>query len=132
MKEVNLKARIKRNMLDILSGKSFRDENSEIIQHLNENGANALVGIQREDGIYTIIGVEKIYYMTPLMTKSDIPIGEFLSILTKNAMTHGKKSTYEFVEISEKNTAWVMNAETMNALWNTMLLLDRVSKSNSH
>ncbi len=45
MKEVNVKARIKRNMLDILSGKSFRDETSEIIQHLNRSGANALVGI---------------------------------------------------------------------------------------
>ena len=67
--------------------------------------------------------------MTPLMTKGDMPIGEFLSVLTKNAMTLGKTSTYEFVKISENNTVWVMNAETMNALWNTMLLLDCVSKS---
>ncbi|RKO72602.1 hypothetical protein D7322_07350 [Sphingobacterium puteale] len=129
MEEANLKARIKRNMLDILSGKSFRDETSEIIKHLNKSDANAFVGIQREDGIYTIIGAEKIYYMTPLMTKGDMPIGEFLSVLTKNAMTLGKTSTYEFVKISENNTVWVMNAETMNALWNTMLLLDCVSKS---
>ena len=129
MEEVNLKARIKRNMLDILSGKSFRDETSEIIQHLNKSDANAFVGIQREDGIYTIIGTEKIYYTTPLMTKGDIPIGEFLSILTKNAMTLGKTSTYEFVKINENSAVWVMNAETMNALWNTMLLLDSVRKS---
>lgn len=133
MKEINIKSRIKRNRLDILAGKSFRDETSEIIQHLNKSDANALVGIQREeDGIYTIIGAEKIYYMTPLMTKGDIPISEFLSILTKNAMKLGKTSAYEFVKISEKSSVWVMNLETMNALWNTILLLHSVNKSNSY
>ena len=125
MKRINIKPRIKRNMLDTLSPEDYRDENSEIIQHLNKS---ELVGIQREDGIYTIIGVKKNYYMTPLMTKGDIQISEFLCVLTKNAMTLGKTSTYEFIKISETVSVWVMNGEVMSALWNTMLLLDSVNR----
>lgn len=123
MKRINLKARIKRNMLDTLSGENYRDENSNIIQYLNNFGADILVGIEREDGVYTLIGTDTIYYMTSLMVQEKISIKDFLYILQETAMTNGKMATYEFIKINKNASVWVMNAQVMNALWNTMLIL---------
>lgn len=128
MKRINLKARIKRNMLDTLSGENYRDEHSEIIQYLNNMGADILVGIEREDGIYTLIGTETIYYMTSLMVQEKLSVKDFLCILQATTMTNGKMATYEFIKINENASVWVMNAQVMNALWNTMLLLDRLDR----
>lgn len=121
MKRINLKARIKRNMLDTLSAENYRDEHSEIIQYLNNLGADILVGIERKDGIYTLIGTETIYYMTPSMVQEKLPIKDFLRILQATAMT---MATYEFIKINKNASIWVMNTQVMNALWNTMLLLE--------
>lgn len=123
MKNINIKARIKRNMLDQLSGNYYRDKNSDIIRHLNSNKRNAIVGIQQEDGIYTIIGDEKIYYKTLLGAEGEILIGDFLKILNETTLRLGKKVEYEFIKINERESVWVMNTQTMLALWNTMLLL---------
>ncbi|MGJ1242938.1 hypothetical protein [Sphingobacterium siyangense] len=93
MNRINLKARIKRNMLDTLSAENYRDEHSEIIQYLNNLGADILVGIERKDGIYTLIGTETIYYMPPSMVQEKLPIKDFLCILQATAMTNGKMAT---------------------------------------
>lgn len=80
-------------MLDTLSGENYRDENSDIIQCLNNFGADILVGIEREDGVYTLIGTDTIYYMTSLMVHEKISIKDFLYILQETAMTNGKMAT---------------------------------------
>jgi len=108
-------------MLDTLSAENYRDEHSEIIQYLNNLGADILVGIERKDGIYTLIGTETIYYMTPSMVQEKLPIKDFLRILQATAMT---MATYEFIKINKNASIWVMNTQVMNALWNTMLLLE--------
>lgn len=123
MKNINIAARIKRNMLDQLSGKYYRDKNSDIIRHLNSDKRNAIVGIQQEDGIYTIIGDEKIYYKTLSGAEGEILIGDFLKILNETTLRLGKKVEYEFIKVNEWESVWVMNTQTMLALWNTMLLL---------
>lgn len=123
MKNINIKARIKRNMLDQLSGKHYRDESSDIVRDLNSNKKDALVGIQREDGIYTIIGVEKIYYRTPTGVDGEIFISDFLKILNEITLRFGKTVEYEYMKINEFESIWVMNSQTLNALWNTMLLV---------
>ena len=51
-------------------------------------------------------------------------MGIFLTILRENALLNGKREKYEFVKVSEGSFVWVMNSEVMNALWNTMLLLE--------
>ena len=112
-------------MLDTLAGINYRDKNSAVIQHLISAGKPALVGIQQEDGIYTALGYEKVYYSTASGTEEEIIIGDFLPILTKNAMSNGKTANYEFIQINEKDSAWVMNIHVMNALWNTMFLLHK-------
>lgn len=111
-------------MLDTLSAENYRDEHSEIIQYLNNLGADILVGIERKDGIYTLIGTETIYYMTPSMVQEKLPIKDFLCILQATAMTNGKMAIYEFIKINKNASIWVMNTQVMNALWNTMLLLE--------
>lgn len=124
MKKNNVNARIKRNMLAELSGNYFRDENSDFIIHLNRGRKDAIVGIQREDGVYTIIGNGKVYYLTLSGIENEISINEFLDILSLEALSKGKSHNYEFIKVKDNESIWIMNAETMNALWNTMLLFD--------
>lgn len=123
MKKINIKARIRRNKLDSLAGESYRAENSEIVQYLNSKNKKAILGIQREDGIYTIIGEEYIYYSTKSGIEGSIENKYFLDILSKNATSLGKSGDFEFIKVNEKYYVWLQNAETMNALWNTILLL---------
>lgn len=111
-------------MLAELSGSYFKDENSDFIIHLNSGGKDALVGIQREDGVYTVIGNEKIYYLTLSGIESEISINEFLDILSRETLSKGKSYKYEFIKVKANESIWIMNADTMNALWNTMLLFD--------
>jgi hypothetical protein len=127
MKKVNLKARIRRNMLDKLAGNYYLDEDSGLITHLNSLKKGALVGIQRADGVYTVIGEESIYYLTPSGVEGELAIEDFLSILQKNALSLGKTAPYEFVALNEQALIWVLNAQVLNALWNTLLLLHGAS-----
>lgn len=117
-----VKARIKRNKLIDLAGDHFRDEHSEIVQLLKGRGYDALLGIQREDGVYTIIGEKALYYSTATGFEGTIALEDFKAILTRNAMSKGKSAVYEYVKIDESSEVWVKNAYTMNALWNTMLM----------
>jgi hypothetical protein len=128
MKSINLQARIKRNMLDKLSDNYYVAEHSSIITQLNAVNKPALVGIQREDGIYTIIGPENVYYSTPSGTEGEIVIGDLLNVLRENAWRLGKTAKYEFVALNGTDVIWVMNPHVMNALWNTLLLLAGPSK----
>ncbi|WP_044000386.1 hypothetical protein [Hymenobacter swuensis] len=100
------------------------DEQSPLVQHLNQTNRDALVGIQRADGVYTVIGQEHVYYATPAGAAGAIAIADLLTILRKNALRLGKRAPFEFVEINETDCIWVMNSQVMNALWNTLLLLE--------
>jgi hypothetical protein len=130
MKKININARIRRNKLDLLAGESYRDENSEIVKYLNRVNKKALLGIQRTDGIYTIIGEEYTYYSTDLGVEDSIKHVHFLAILSTNAMRIGKAGNFEFIKVNERDSIWLKNAETMNALWNTILLLASVVPSS--
>lgn len=124
MKNINIKARIKRNRLDELAGEFYRDETSFIVKELNDKNRKALLGIQSDDGKYTILGEESVYYRTSSGFEGEIPYAMFLKILTENAWSLGKTGDFEVVKISEKDSIWVLNAATMTAMWNTILLLD--------
>ncbi|GAA4034868.1 hypothetical protein GCM10022409_19180 [Hymenobacter glaciei] len=110
-------------MLDKLSGTYYVAEHSAIIKQLNAVHKHALVGIQRADGIYTIIGSENIYYSTSFGVEGEISIKDFLNILRENALRLGKTAKYEFIAINDRDVVWVMNPQVMSALWNTLLLL---------
>ncbi|KIA95228.1 hypothetical protein OC25_07910 [Pedobacter kyungheensis] len=122
MKNINIKARIKRNKLEELADTCFRTEGDEIIEKFNRRNIKVFVGIQRYDGIYTILGAKSAYYLTDGIEK-EIPFKDLLSFLTINALKNGKHYNYEFLEISDNNNIWVKDIQTMNALWNTILLL---------
>lgn len=123
MKSINIKARIKRNKLDQLAGTCFRDENDEIVKKFNLYNTKAFLGIQRDDGIYTILGDKSAYYSTDQGVEKQITLEDLLELLSSNALKRGKHNHYEFLEISESNSMWVKDTQTMNALWNTILLL---------
>jgi hypothetical protein len=115
-----LKSKIKRNSLEIYAGIYFRDDTSQIVNSLNEQGKSALFGIEREDGVYTIIGEEFVYYSTILGINEEIPLNNFSEILHINALKKGKEGKFEFIKIND-NLVWLYNKSTMNALWNIIL-----------
>jgi len=120
-----LKARIKRNNLEDYAGHYFRDETSQIVDTLNHNGKEALVGIERGDGVYTIIGKNYVYYSTGSGTNGEIPLDVFSNILSANGINKGKGSEFEYVKINEKNEfVWLYNKSTMESMWNIILWLE--------
>lgn len=125
MKKSIFNARIKRNDLITEAGIYFRDEDSELIRHLNSIGKKALVGIEREDGIYTILGEQYVYYKTEKGETGEIFIKNFNDILGKNARSKGKRGDFEYVQINDNQTVWLLNIFVMNALWNTILFLEK-------
>lgn len=126
MEKLNIKARIKRNNLDKLTDKYYQDEDSDFIKYLNSINKKALVGILRDDGLYTVIGCECIYYSTITGVNAEIPHSLFLEILKDNALNQGKNGQFEFIHINEQDSIWLMNAQTMNAIWNTVLFVSKV------
>jgi hypothetical protein len=77
--------------------------------------------------VYTVLGEESIYYLTPSGVEGEIAIEDFLAILRKNALALGKTARHEFVALPERELIWVMNGQVMSALWNTLLLLNGAS-----
>jgi len=122
-----LKSRIKRNNLQEYAGQYFRDDSSSIITTLNKDGKQALVGIEREDGVYTIIGRKFVYYSTEHGFKGEIPIKKFSNILNFNAINKGKKGNLGYVEINEKkDIVWLYNRATMESLWNLIIWIENL------
>ncbi|WP_185226183.1 hypothetical protein [Chryseobacterium indologenes] len=74
MKPINIKARIKRNKLDIVAGKNYRNEESEIVKYLRKTNKDAILGIENENGLYTILGEEKVYYRNKNGVEGDISL----------------------------------------------------------
>lgn len=123
MKLSILKARVKRNNLIDLAGEFYRDESSRIVADLKQKKKNALLGIQKDDGIYTILGIDSIYYKTLLGKKGVVSFDEFLFTLKKITLEKGKSFNYEFIELNNGDFIWVLNSRCMTALWNTILYL---------
>src|SRR5690606_26961613 len=121
MKEINISARIRRNGLIELAGEFYCDPNSQIVKELNKKNKSALLGIQRDDGIYTVIGEESVYYLTNAGIEREISHPKLLEILKNSALKIGKKAEFEYVNINDQDSIWVLNGPTMNALWNTIL-----------
>lgn len=126
MKTSILKSKIKRNNLEEYAEQYFRNETSQIVSSLNNEGKSALFDIEREDGIYTIIGEKSVYYTAASGNKGEITLNEFSEILHHNAMQKGKGGNFEFLQINNQgDQLWLYNRETMNALWNIVLWINR-------
>lgn len=127
-----LKARVSRNKFDEYAGGFFRDDNSQIVKELNTRNKKAILGIQRDDGVYTILGEEFVYYQTVSKIEGEISLAEFLKIMGNYARSIGKTTVFEFefIKINNRDSVWVFNTETMLAMWNLMQMLhqDSVSK----
>ncbi len=126
MKENIIEARIKRNGLVGLAGDHYRDVSSQIIKDLKSCGKSPIIGIQRNDNVYTIIGEKYVYYLTETGAEGQISHEGLLEILRKNALKLGKTGNFQFVKINEYDSIWVLNVETMNAMWNTILLFTAI------
>ncbi|MBE8725829.1 hypothetical protein [Flavobacterium hungaricum] len=120
-----LKSKIKRSNLKEYSGDYFRDDSSQIVVFLNKEGKSALFGIQKEEGIYTIVGKKSVYYSTIFSNPKEIPLSSFSEILHQNALKRGKGVEFEFLQLNDnEDSVWLHNQETMNALWNIILWIN--------
>lgn len=136
MKTSVLKAKIKRNKLVDYAGPYFRDDTSQIVSALNAEGKSALCGIQREDGVYTIIGEQFVYYLTSSGKRGEISLKEFSDELHEKGCRIGKgylqfKFMYKNIVMSNKDKVWLHNSNTMFSLWNTILWLEKIPDAQS-
>lgn len=126
-----LNARIRRSNLKEYSKNYFRDDTSQIIINLNEEGKQALVGIQKENEVYTIIGEKYVYFSTCLKAKGEIPLRTFSNILYNNSIKKGKLfSRYKYVKINNNQRVWLNNKLTMSAILNIILWLEKSQENN--
>lgn len=117
-----LKSKIKRSNLKQYAGNYFRDDSSQIVCFLNNEGKSALFGIQRQDGLYTIIGEKSVYYSTVSGNIGEVSLDEFSKMLHHNALEKGKGGKFEFLQVDDQESfVWLNNKETMTALWNIIL-----------
>ncbi len=127
MKSNYLKERIKLNRLEKHAGKHFVDESSKIINILIKENKKALLGIQKNDDIYTILGEKYVFYSTLSGNKGKVTLSEFSDTLHDNALKKGKiLARYKYVTI-DNDKIWLKNKSTMKSLWNTILWLEKAS-----
>lgn len=119
-----LNAKIKRNNLEEYAGEYFRDNNSQIVLDMKKSGDDALFGIEKENGVYTIIGEKYAYFSTPLGKNQKISLERFSKFLHSNAMNKGKKARYEFLDFENEHEVWVLNINVMSAFLNIILWLE--------
>jgi hypothetical protein len=124
-----INARIKRNGLIEFAGLFFRSNESDIVRNLNSTGKKAILGIQNNTNQYTIIGENYVYFSTNEGEKCEIKIDLLLEILQKNARSKGKKGDFYNIIVDNKFDLWLNNANTMNAIWNTLLFINDINKS---
>ncbi|WP_298900677.1 hypothetical protein [uncultured Psychroserpens sp.] len=123
-----LKKRIKINNLEKHAGSYFVDESSKIINILKDEGKKVLLGIQKNDNVYTILGEEYVFYSTLNGNKGKFTLSEFSDILHDNALEKGKIfARYKCVKINGNEKIWLKNKSTMKSLWNTILWLEKPS-----
>jgi hypothetical protein len=115
-----LKSLIKRRKLEECVGSYFRDSDSELVCELNSEGKEALFGIQREDGVYTIIGKGFVYFSTISGGKKEMTLADFEHKLQINAAMKGKGGNYEFLPLPDEEI-WLFNRKTMEIFWNIVL-----------
>ena len=48
-----------------------------------------------------------------------------MDIFRKNALDKGKKVEYEYIKLDQHSVIWVCDIKVMNAIWNTLLYLQK-------
>lgn len=122
-----LNAKIERNQFKKFAGVHFVDESSKVINTLKKEGKNPLVGIQKSDDTYTILGEKNIFYSSYNGNKGSMALSAFCDALSDNALKKGKMfSNYTFIRINNEKV-WLKNKSTMESFWNTLLWLENLA-----
>ena len=119
---MNLNARLTRNRFREVAGEYFQYDGSPLLEELNSDGINALVGIQRGDGAYTILSYDQLHYRTDDGTVGSIDYKDILEKFRDISFDNGKKKKYEYF-IFEKDRIWFHNESVFCAFWNTVSFL---------
>lgn len=96
MKKYFFQARLRRNGLVELSGDNYRDGNSEIVRRLNLENKSAYLGIQDDDGPYTILGRHWVFFSDHEGVEAKISYDEFDASMQRYVWKHGKGASFSF------------------------------------
>jgi len=122
MKLEIVRARAKRNKFIELAGIFYQDNKSLLVSSLTNEDDEVYFGISNKEGLYTIIGRKNLYYSTMAGSKKKISNSIILEILKENALKVGKGGEFEFIEVNNSDSIWVLNGPMMCAIWNILLL----------
>jgi len=118
-----IEARARRNGLIKLAGSDYRDSNSTLLKNMIRNNKKVYLGIESSDGIYTVLGAEKVYFSTQAREEREIPNHQILEIFQKYGLDAGKSEIFDFLPTNREEQIWVKDGPTLCALWNLVLML---------
>lgn len=129
-----LKARVERSCLVESAGKYYGDMDSQIIQNLNNEGRNAFVGLERDDGIYTVLGEKLVYFSTKSGDTDTISITSCLNTLHNYGLNEGKGilKRYKFIPINDKQQIWIHRIKYHICTHECYIVFARLTKSLVH
>lgn len=124
-------ARVKRQKINVHAGRYFKDDSSELINSLKNEGKKALIGIGRDDGVYTVLGEEYVYYCTTSGKKYEMLLQEFSDAISHNAIMKRKWRRFKYMKVNGEKV-WLHNRLTMYGLMNVMnWLVDEKERSSN-
>lgn len=120
--------RAKRNNIQSLAGASYCGPESFLVRQLSAKGIGAILGIQNDIGLYTVICFEGLAVKNLVGDEVLIAFDEILPRLQENGMLVGKGGNFEFVDFGNNGRVWMKDGPTMCAIWNLALLLGKKSQ----
>jgi hypothetical protein len=118
-------ARAERNNLAKLAGSAFRDPNADIIAELKARNFDAVLGLENEQGQFTVLAMEGIIVKNAVGAEHVIPFNDAILPLQKNAMAMGKGGSFEYVQFGEFGEVWMKDGPTMCAIWNIAMMMQK-------
>jgi len=120
-----IERRAERNGFIKNAGINYLDRSSSLIKDLNNRNKITYLGIQHEDGVYTVLSLEALLFSTKKGTTHEINYSDFRELARYNFIEKGKTKNTSFLKIDEETKIWVKNSEMLIAILNLIILIDR-------
>ena len=122
-----LKGRIARSKLEEKAAGDYEGLEGELVQQLQKQGKKVLVGIQHEEGAYTLLGEDGLYYCTIDGEEGVMDyttLFEAFRVFRFNSFARG----YEWMPIpsaegTKEKTIWLKDGYVLTALWNISMYI---------
>lgn len=117
-----LKGRIARSRLEEYAGGDYEGLQGELVQQLQKQGKKVLVGIQNEEGMYTLLGEDGLYYCDSNGEEGKLDYSTLLEAFRRfrfNGFVRGHEwMPIQTTDTLPETTIWLKDGYVLNALWN--------------